>query len=144
MAILPYDVNSYLKTHADLAGYNLEFVPLNDPEPCDGSGNPLGVPYIRYFWSPNILSMNKYFIRTDRIRYYIMSRDYDKGWQLADKITQILNPKDIAGGHHQIPCDDGTNRILSSRTTGSNTAAPTQLGGHAQTMLEFEFRYVRD
>lgn len=157
MSLLPYDVNTYLKTKllADnanassrLYGYwpnnNLNFVPLNAPEPCDPSGQPLGLVYVRYYWAPNIPSITRYFHRRDRIRFYIMGRDFDKMWSTGERIVEILNPVD------RIPEPIGSaagskpnNFVYHTWITGSNSMAPIEIGGLASFMLEFEFRYAQ-
>ena len=157
MSLLPYDVNAYLLTKliADntnsssrLYGYwpnnNINIIPMNDPEPCDPSDQPLGLTYIRYFWQPNILSSGRYFIRRDRMRYYVMGRDYDQMWSTGERMVEIFNP--VAVQPTAITSGSGSkpsNRIFHSWITGSNTTAPTEIGGLAAFMLEFEFRYVQ-
>lgn len=147
MALLPYDINNYIKTHASivaiLSTYGiatpLEIVPLNTAEPCSSQIN--GLPFLRYFWMPNIVSTEKYFIRRDRVRYYVMDRDFDRGWAIANKLTILFNQR-AAGNPHVVTCADNSNRIFHSKITASNSMAPNEANGLAQTMLEFEFRYV--
>lgn len=149
MTLLPYDVNSYLKTHASMTGLlttlgvtgTLDIVPLNDPEPCDSSGSPLRRPFIRYYWLPNINSLEGWFVRKDRIRYYIMDRDYDRMMRIANTMILILNPQ-ASANPHKIACSDGSNRIFHSRIVSSNMLNPNEAGGLAASMLEFELRYV--
>lgn len=157
MSLLPYDINTYLKTklladNADtdsrLYGYwpnnNLQIVPMNDPEPCDPSGNSMGLTYIRYFWLPNVRSLNTYFIRRDRIRYYVMGRDFDQMWSTGERMVEIFNP--LAQSPTIIGSAAGTkpnNRVFHTWITGSNSMAPTEIGGLGAFMLEFEFRYTQ-
>lgn len=150
MALLPYDVNSFIKTHSAMTSLlstlgvtgTLDIVPLNEPEPCNAAGTPLARPFLRYFWMPNIVSANKYFIRRDRVRYYVMDRDFDRNWQIANTLVKILGNPELRGNPHKIPCSDGANRIFYSTITASNSTAPNEVNGLAQTMLEFEIKYT--
>lgn len=163
MSLLPYDVNTYVKSklltdnanvNSSLKGFwptsdYLQFVPLNEAEPCTPDGQPLGVVYVRYFWMPNVMSMRTYFIRKDRIRYYVMGRDYDQMWKVSERIVEILDPvhqNPVLATPKPLPASTGKpeNFIFSSWIIGSNSMAPTEIGGLAATMLEFEVRYRQD
>lgn len=153
--ILPYDVNAYLSTHSTLTGVlstyglsSIQILPLNSEEPCstttDDCGNTIQTfgPFITYFWMPGVRSNEAYFLRKDRIRYHVLDRDFDRMWNIAEALVEILDTE-IPAGKIPIACSDHKNKIMNYFLTNSKTNAPRESGGLADTMLEFEFLYTR-
>ncbi len=153
MAILPYDVNAYLKQHDALLDLletygldGIDIIPLNQAEPCDdefddGAGGAIGKPFIRYKWLPGVFSNPRVFLRRDRIRYYVMDRDFDRMWQITNVLVQIFSAT-TTPQQPVIPCDSSDNVIFNYYVTRSDTKEPREPSGLAEQMIEVEFTFV--
>lgn len=142
MALLPYDINAFLKADpviTNLAGGPIEIQAFVATEDCNITDF-FGKPIIRYHWAPNITSARKYLIRNDRIRYYVMDRNYDRMMGIGERMVAILDQEHRAD--ILIPSVGNTNLIMWSRIVQANTMAPVERDGMAQFMLDFEFKYT--
>lgn len=144
--VLPFDVNAAIKADATITslagGTAINIIPLNNAEPCDSSGSPLGKVFLRYYWMPGQFSINRWFMRRDKIRYYVMDRDYVRMMKVADRLIYMLNNVTEPENGHIVTCEDNLLHVKHSWITNSTTLMPNEKNGLAQVMLEFEFRYV--
>jgi hypothetical protein len=142
MALLPYDINAFIQADpviTSLAGGTIDISAFLATEDC-GIADFYGKPIMRFHWMPNINSAKKYFLRNDRIRYYIMDRNYDRMMGIGERMVEILDQEQRA--QILIPSIGGTNVIMWSRILNSQTIQPTERDGMAQFLLDFEFKYT--
>lgn len=147
MAILPYDLNAYIQAKAELLALiatwgqtSISIVPLNESEPC-AAGSVDGFPFLAYAWMPSVMSNNMYFLREDRVRYYVRGRDFDQCMQIYNMLIRIFDTNVFPTP--KIPCSTGENSIKNTYATkNSYNVGPRTIGGLAEFVFEIDVLYT--
>ncbi len=131
MTVNIYDVNNFLKndsTMQSLAGKTMNFFPIIGY----GTESP---PFVVYYYTPNIPSVEAYWNRQDLVRYSIYDSDADRMFKIADRMIYLLGRGDtvsasggITSAHH---------RFKSATFLGSAVLEPLEKEGWYQMDLDF-------
>lgn len=129
MPISVYDVNTFLKadtTLANIAGKTMNFFPVI------GYGTE-APPFVIYFYSPGIPSVEAYWNRHDSITYSIYDSDVDRLFRISERMITLLGSGDQIQG--DVPSSNV--RVLSSRLVSSSVSEPIEKEGWYQMDLDF-------
>lgn len=131
MTIAIYDVNTFLKNDTTLqtiAGKTMSFSPVF------GYSSET-VPFVVYFFNPEISSVESFWNRFDNVRYSIFDSDVDRLFKISERIIYLLGRGDTIGE---------TNGIISQYYwfksavfVGSNILEPIEKEGWYQMDLDF-------
>lgn len=131
MTVNIYDVNNFLKndsTMQSLAGKTMNFFPIIGY----GTESP---PFVVYYYTPNIPSVEAYWNRQDLVRYSIYDSNADRMFKIADRMIYLLGRGDtvsasggITSAHH---------RFKSATFLGSAVLEPLEKEGWYQMDLDF-------
>lgn len=131
MTISIYDVNNFLKNDATLtsiAGKQMNFYPVIGY----GEESP---PFVIYFFSPAIPSVEAYWNRFDNIRYSIYDSDVDRLFKISERMIFLLGRGDSVSQSQGITSEN--HRFKSSMFVGSNLLEPLEKAGWYQMDLDF-------
>lgn len=129
MPISVYDINTFLKadtTLANIAGKTMNFFPVIGY----GTESP---PFVIYFYSPGIPSVESYWNRHDSILYSIYDSDVDRLFRISERMITLLGSGDQIQG--DVPSSNV--RVLSSRLVSSSVSEPIEKEGWYQMDLDF-------
>jgi hypothetical protein len=131
-----YSINDYLQSDTALVAAsdkdNIIFRPFigNDDEIA---------PIFLYQYSPDIKSVDQYYINTDRVWYTILDTDVDRGFHLQKLIIDLLNHSDKIQNQ---PIDDTYGRLLYMQLIRTVQRQPSTSDGFYQLSSLFEFGWV--
>lgn len=131
MPISVYDVNAHLKADSELAniaGKQMSFFPVVGY----AEENP---PFVIYFYSPAIPSVEAYWNRFDTIRYSIYDSDADRLFKIGERFIAILGSADNVQKTGGIEPDNV--RVLSSQLLFTSVFEPIEKEGWYQMDLDF-------
>ena len=129
MPISVYDVNTFLKADtalANIAGKVMNFFPVV------GYGTE-APPFVIYFYSPYIPSVESYWNRYDGIRYSVYDSDVDRMFKIGERMIKLLGEGDQIQG--DVPSSNV--RILSSQLVSTSVSEPIEKEGWYQMDLDF-------
>lgn len=129
MPISVYDINTFLKADtalANIAGKTMNFFPVIGY----GTESP---PFVIYFYSPGIPSVESYWNRHDSILYSIYDSDVDRLFRISERMITLLGSGDQIQG--DVPSSNV--RVLSSRLVSSSVSEPIEKEGWYQMDLDF-------
>lgn len=131
MAVSVYSVNSFLKADTTLqtiAGKTMNFFPIlgfGDEDP----------PFVVYYFSPNIPSVESFWNRYDSVRYVIYDVDVDRLYDIAERMIYLLGRGDTVGSNGGITSNNF--RFKSSMLTDAGSIEPIEKEGWYQLDLDF-------
>lgn len=131
MTVSVYDVNEFLKNDATLtsiAGKEMNFFPVIGY----GDENP---PFVVYYFSPSIASVDAYWMRTDTVRYSVYDSDVDRLLKISDRMILLLGRGHTVGDSGGIT--SSYHRFKSAIFLGSNLLEPMEKEGWYQMDLDF-------
>lgn len=131
MTVNIYDVNTFLKNDATLqtiAGKTMNFFPVigYGSEPA---------PFVVYYYSPAIPSVESYWNRQDVVRYSIYDSDADRLFKIADRMIYLLGRGDTVSAPNGI--ESANHRFKASTFIGSSILEPLEKEGWYQMDLDF-------
>jgi hypothetical protein len=136
MPISVYDINTYLTSDSELAntaGKVMSFFPVV------GYGDETA-PFVIYFYSPSIPSVEAYWQRRDNIRYSIYDTDVDRLFSIGERMIYLLGRGDQiqkTGG----PVPNNV-RVLSTQLVTASSMEPIEKLGWYQMDLDFSILSV--
>ena len=137
MSVSVYDVNSFLKNDSTLqsiAGKTLNFFPVEGY----GSETP---PFVVYFYTPYIPSVEDFWNRYDNIRYSIFDSDVDRLFKISERFIYLLGRGDTVAETGGI--ESSHHRFKASIFVGSNLSEPIEKEGWYQMDLDFRIYSVK-
>lgn len=138
MAVISvYDINNYVKANTAitaLAGKTIDIFPTLGYADTDS-------PFIVYYFSPTIPSVESWWMRKDLILYSIYDVDMDRMLNIGEVMITLLSKGDEIAASGGVA---GTNtRILSSEFMGSSVQPPSERDGWYRMDLEFDIHHVK-
>lgn len=136
MPISVYDINTYLTSDSELAnvaGKTMNFFPVV------GYGDE-AAPFVIYFYSPSIPSVEAYWQRRDTIRYSIYDTDVNRLFSIGERMIYLLGRGDQiqnSGGP-----EPGNVRVLSTQLVTASSMEPLEKLGWYQMDLDFSILSV--
>lgn len=131
MTVNIYDVNNFLKNDSTLqsiAGKTMNFFPIIGY----GTESP---PFIVYYYTPNIPSVESYWNRQDLVCYSIYDSDADRMFKISDRIIYLLGRGDTVSAPGGIT--SANHRFKSATFLGSSVLEPLEKEGWYQMDLNF-------
>jgi len=132
-----YDINNYIKANTSittLAGKTIEIYPTLGYADTNS-------PFIVYYFSPSIPSVESWWMRKDLILYSIYDVDMDRMLNIGEVMISLLSKGDEIAGAGGVT---GTNtRILSAEFVNSFVEAPSERDGWYRMDLEFNIYHVK-
>jgi hypothetical protein len=132
-----YDINNYLKSNAAitaLAGKTIDIFPAIGY--ADSSS-----PFIVYYFSPSIPSVESWWMRKDLIEYSIYDIDMDRMLNICEVMISLLSKGDEIASPGGVT---GTStRVLSAEFVGSFVQSPSERDGWYRMDLEFNIYHVK-
>jgi hypothetical protein len=136
MPISVYDINTYLTSDSELAntaGKVMSFFPVV------GYGDETA-PFVIYFYSPSIPSVEAYWQRRDNIRYSIYDTDVDRLFSIGERMIYLLGRGDqIQKSGGPVP---NNVRVLSTQLVTASSMEPIEKLGWYQMDLDFSILSV--
>jgi hypothetical protein len=131
-----YDINNFLKADSTLqtiAGKELPFFPIV------GAGSETA-PFVVYFISKNIPSVEAWWNRYDSVSYTVYDTDIDRLFRIGERMIELLSKGDAisdSGGK------TGTDvRLFSTYFDGSEVAEAIERDGWFTMILDFTIYYA--
>lgn len=138
MAVISvYDINNYLKANAaitSLAGKSIDIFPTIGYADTDS-------PFIVYYFSPSIPSVESWWMRKDLILYNIYDVDMDRMLNIGEVMISLLSKGDEIAATGGVTGTD--TRILSSEFVSSFVQPPSERDGWYRMDLEFNIYHVK-
>lgn len=131
MSISVYDVNTFLKndsTLESLAGKVMNFFPVIGY----GTETP---PFVVYYYTPSIPSVEAFWNRVDNVRYSIYDSDVDRLFKISERIIYLLGRGDTVGDSGGITSNNYD--FKASTFIGSTLLEPMEKEGWYQMDLDF-------
>lgn len=136
MSLAIYDLNSFLKSDtqlANIAGKTMNFFPViaySEETP----------PFVIYYASPSVSSVEDWWNRYDNIRYCIYDSDVDRLYRLSERFITLLSRGDeIAQANG---AQSNSSRILSTFFVDSSIEEPEEKDGWYKMDLDFRMHHV--
>ena len=131
MSISVYDVNTFLKndiTLQGIAGKTMNFFPVvgYGTEPA---------PFVVYYFTPNIPSVESFWNRVDNVRYSIYDSDVDRLFKITERFITLLGRGDTVGETGGI--ESNNYYFKASTFVGSTLLEPIEKEGWYQMDLDF-------
>lgn len=138
MSILSvYDINSFIQSDSDITTLAGREIPIS---PTIGYAEDQG-PFIVYFYSPSIPSVEAFWNRVDVVVYIIYDTDIVRMLNIGERIIELIGKGD------QISQPDGAAgsdvRILSTTFRSSAIDGPSERDGWYKMNIEFDIYHVK-
>lgn len=136
MGLAIYDLNNFLKADtelANIAGKAMSYFPViaySEETP----------PFVIYYASPSISSVEDWWNRYDNIRYCIYDSDVDRLYRLSERFLYLLGRGHTVGDSGGI--QSNSSRILSSYFVDSSIEEPEEKDGWYKMDLDFRLYHV--
>lgn len=85
-----YDINDYIKADSTLqtiAGKTMSIYPIQGAQDA-------AAPYMVYFFSPNIPSVEAWWLRRDAVLYVVYDTDIDRLFRIQERLIEMLSKGD--------------------------------------------------
>ena len=132
-----YNINSYIQndtTISNIAGKTIDIFPTI------GYGNATP-PFIVYYFSPGIPSVEAFWYRSDAVLYSIYDTNAVRALDLTERIIEMLGKGDQISQPGGVAGTDF--RILSTEITDTALEAPEERDGWYRADLEFLIHHVK-
>lgn len=136
MTISVYDVNTFLKNDATLqsiAGKTMSFFPVIGY----GTEPP---PFVVYYFTPSIPSVESFWNRFDNVRYSIYDSDVDRLFKISERFITLLGRGDTVGDSGGVTSNNFD--FKSSVFVNSSLLEPLEKEGWYQMDLDFRIYSV--
>lgn len=131
MALLVYDINTYLKDNLPAPYDDIEIFPMVGYSEVDP-------PFMLYFWLPSKVNVERYYMRRDFIFYNIYDTDAERLFDIVNEMEKLLNVADAIQGQ----VDSTSNRVMWSEWRGGTPTAPLMDEGFYKMSFEVWIGYV--
>lgn len=131
-----YDINSFLSSDSTvqtIAGKTMPFFPIVG----DGSET---APFVVYFVSQNIPSVEAWWNRYDSVNYVVYDTNIDRLFRIGERMIELLSKGDFIADPSG---KEGTDtRLFSTMFNGSSVAEAIERDGWFTMNLEFTIYYA--
>lgn len=138
MAVISvYDINNFIKTHTNVTGFLNKEIEIF---PTIGYADETA-PFIVYFYSPSIPSVEAFWNRKDAVIYSIYDTDIDRLMNLGEILIDILSKGDEISQASGVAGTDV--RILSTEVVSSFVEGPAERDGWYNMDIQFNVYNVK-
>lgn len=132
-----YDINSYIKNDSSIitiVGRSIDIFPTI------GYGD-ASAPFIVYYYSPIVPSVESFWMRSDAVLYSIYDTDIERMMNIGERMIDMLSKGDEISQSGGVAGTDS--RILSTVLTDTSLEAPNERDGWYKLDLEFVIHHVK-